>query len=130
MYRWVEHTAELGLEIEAPSEAAVFEEALAALRELIGDEPHGPTSSHHVVLSAPDRPALLAGWIEELVFIAERDEAIPERAERLELTDGGLSATVIARAGRLRHLVKAVTYHELAFERSGDGWRAYAVLDV
>jgi SHS2 domain-containing protein len=130
VYRWVEHTAELGLEIEAATEAEVFEEALAALRELTGDEPHGARSIHRVQVSAPDRPALLAGWIEELVFIAERHDAIPERVEDLDLSEGALFATVAARAGRVRHLVKAVTYHELTFERSGDGWRAYAVLDV
>jgi SHS2 domain-containing protein len=130
VYRWVEHTAELGLEIEARTEAEVFEEALAALRELIGDEGSGPESSHPVELSAPDRPALLAAWIEELVFIAERHDVVPERVEDFRLQDEALSATVRARAGPVRHLVKAVTYHELTFERSGDGWRAYAVLDV
>jgi SHS2 domain-containing protein len=131
VYRWVEHTAELGLEIEAPSEEGVFEEAVAALRELIGDEPDGEEeTSHEIDVAAGDRPALLAAWIEELVFVAERDDAVPERVERLDLRDDGLSATVLARAGRVRHLVKAVTYHELAFERSAAGWRAYAVLDV
>jgi SHS2 domain-containing protein len=131
MYRWVEHTAELGLEIEAPTEAGVFEEAVAALRELIGGEPDGEEeTAHELSVEAGDRPALLAAWIEELVFVAERDDAVPERVEGLELREGGLSATVVARAGRVRHLVKAVTYHELSFERSGHGWRAYAVLDV
>jgi SHS2 domain-containing protein len=36
-YRWLEHTSELELRIEAASEEAVFQEALEALGELIGD---------------------------------------------------------------------------------------------
>ena len=130
MYRWVEHTAELGLEIEAASEVAVLEEALAALAELIGEDADGPPTRREVEVEAGDRPALLAGWLEELVFLAERDGVVPRGVERVDLRDDGLSATVLARPGRVRHLVKAVTYHELAFERSVEGWRAYAVLDV
>jgi SHS2 domain-containing protein len=110
----------------------VLVEALSAIRELIGDESHPgePEVAHELEVEASDRAALLAAWIEELVFLAERHGAVPERVDRLELRECRASATVRARPGRIRHLVKAVTYHELAFERSGEGWRAYAVLDV
>ena len=36
-YRWLEHTSELELHIDAATEEAVFEQALQALSELIGD---------------------------------------------------------------------------------------------
>jgi len=36
-YRWIEHTAELELSIEAPTDAAVLEEALRAIGDLLGD---------------------------------------------------------------------------------------------
>jgi SHS2 domain-containing protein len=130
MYRWVDHTGEVELEIEAPEETAVFEDAVAALRELIEDGDGGPEESRELALAASDRAALLAEYLSELIFYAETEDFVPTEVDRLELSDGSLSATVRGHRGRPPHLVKAVTYHRLSFERSRDGWRARVVLDV
>jgi SHS2 domain-containing protein len=157
MYRWVDHTGELELEIEAPDERAVFEEAVAAVRELTGgesgdnggadgdihcgadaaaDEPAktkgnaAPGGPREIEVTAPDRAALLVGWLEELFFLAETQDFVPLRVTRLELAAERLEATVDGRIGRPRHLVKAVTYHGLTLEPSHRGWRARVVLDV
>ena len=128
MYRWVEHTAELELVIEAGSEREVFADALAAYAELVGPA-GGPHALHEVAAEAPDRAALLAAWLEELVFLAETEAFVPERAE-LELRADGLRARVEGRRGEPSHIVKAVTYHDLEFSPADDGWRARVVLDV
>jgi protein archease len=130
VYRWVEHTAELQLELEAPTEEALFADALAAFAELVGREPAGEPDAHEVRASAPDRAALLAEWLSELVFLAETQDFVPERATALELSDGELRARVEGRRGRPAHLVKSVTYHGLELRRDGHGWRARVVLDV
>jgi SHS2 domain-containing protein len=62
MLRWVEHTAELELEIEAPSEEAVFAEAVAAFAELVGGG-SGPSVTREVEVEADDRAMLLAQLI-------------------------------------------------------------------
>ena len=130
MYRWVEHTAEVELHVRAGSEAEVFAEAARGLAELLGGDPRGDERRVHVSLDAPDRPALLADWLGELVYLAETESLVPERVETLELEDGSLRATVVGRTGTPRHLVKAVTYHDLELAAHGDGWRARVVLDV
>jgi SHS2 domain-containing protein len=129
VHRWVDHTAEVELEIEAASECEVFADALAALAELLGAR--GESDERRVVsTSAPDRPALLAAWLEELVFLAETEGFEALVLESLELTEGALEATVTGRRGEPPPLVKAVTYHRLAFGRTGAGYRARVVLDV
>ena len=55
---------------------------------------------------------------------------MPERVERVTLSERHVRARVIGHRGAPPHLVKAVTYHRLSFEPDGDGWRARAVLDV
>lgn len=134
MYRWVNHTAELELEIEASSEREVFEQAMWALGELLAErtEVDGPgaTASFEVTASAPDRPALLAEWLTELVYLAEEHGLIGERAERLELSGTALEATVTGRLSSPPHLVKAVTYHRLEMSEEGKTWRARVILDV
>jgi SHS2 domain-containing protein len=132
MFRWVEHTSELEVRIEAPTERAVCEDALAALADALGQpgEDGGGTVEREVTAAGPDRPALLAAWMEELVFLAESEGLVPVRAVDLALEDDRLRARVEARPGDPPHLIKAVTYHRLEFEPDGDAWRAAVVLDV
>ena len=130
MHRWVEHTGELELTLEASDEAGVFADALAALRELLNDGAGGPSERRRVALRSPERAMLLADWIDELVFLAETEDFVAERVDALELGPDRLDATVVGRRGRPPHLVKAVTYHRLEFERVPEGWRARVVLDV
>ena len=87
------------------------------------------------VLAAPaalaaDRAALLAAWLEELVFLAETEEFVPERVAEMELAPGTLRARVEGRHATPRHLVKSVTYHRLEVRRDATGWVARVVLDV
>ena len=142
MYRWVEHTSELELEVEGASEAEVFQNALAAFRELTaggaaaqsaaggGEGAAGDPVSREIALRAADRATLFAEWLAELAFLAETEELVPAGLSSLELGDGGLRATVEAHRGKPPHLVKAVTYHRLTFEQTDRRWRATAVLDV
>jgi protein archease len=134
VYRWVDHTAELELEIEAASERGVFEEALAALGDLLseraGDEDAGAEARYEVSASAPDRATLLAEWLSELAYLAEAKGFVPTAAERLEFADTALEATVAGRNASPPHLVKGVTYHRLGIWEEDETWRARVIFDV
>jgi SHS2 domain-containing protein len=130
VFRWVDHTSELGLELEAPSEEEVFAEALAAFAELAGDG-SGEPAPREVELEADDHALLLAEWLSELVYLAEAERLVPERVTSLVLEQRSLRATVEGRRGEPRHLVKAVTLHRLELQPDARvGWRARVVLDV
>jgi SHS2 domain-containing protein len=129
VYRWIEHTGEQELEVEAETEEGVFGEAMEAFRELTGEhdgEPHG----FGLTLPGRDRATLFADWIGELAYLAETTGFVPRELSKLQLHDDGLDAEIEGFIGSPPHLVKAVTYHRLTFERDGDVWRARAVLDV
>jgi protein archease len=134
VYRWLEHTAELGLLIEAASDEDVFREALAAFTELIGD---GDTRERErldvpVALRAATVADLLVAWLEELVFLADTERLVPDEAHELRLEAGEpeLRAIVRGSRGAPRPIVKAVTYHGLEFAREGGRSRAHVVFDV
>jgi SHS2 domain-containing protein len=93
-------------------------------------EPDGEPFTRELSVEAGDAGALLAAWLEELVFLAEHDGLIAQTARRVEPASGRLSAEVTGRRGRPSHLVKAVTYHRLAVAPVDGGWRATVVLDV
>jgi SHS2 domain-containing protein len=129
VFRWVDHTSELELEIAASSEEEIFGEALAAVAELAG-EADGPPVTKAIEVEADDRALLLVEWLAELVYLSETEELLPERLTALDLADGKLRATVQGRHGQARHLIKAVTLHRLEFTRDDGEWRARVVLDV
>lgn len=130
MYRWVDHTGEVELQIEAGTESEVFSEALAALAELLDGGAQGEPARRPVHARAPDRPALLAAWLEELLYLADADGFVPERVAALELGEASLDASVDGKVGSPSPLVKAVTYHRLELEHGAGAWRARVVLDV
>jgi SHS2 domain-containing protein len=129
-YRWIEHTSELELELEASTEQGVFDAAFEAMRDLLSDGETPDRLEIPVRLGGRDRAALLADWLGELAFLAETRGVVPDRLSLLELDEGGLRALVQGWEGTPPHLVKGATYNRLRFERAGAGWRARVVLDV
>ena len=131
MYRWIEHTSELELAIDAPTEAAVYADAFAAYVELVREDESLDRERREIELRSAERATLLADWLEELVYLADVQQFVPVRLTDLQLEDGGLRGTVRGHQGEPRALVKAVTRHRLAFEPDGSGgWHATVVLDV
>lgn len=128
MYRFVEHTAELEVELEAASAEGVLVEALHAFAELAG-RAEGERVELPVDLTAGDLPALLATWLDELLFLSETEHVVPEDAE-ITVAGTRVTGVVQGRRGEPRPLVKAVTLHRLRFRPENGTWRGRVVLDV
>jgi SHS2 domain-containing protein len=130
MFRFAEHGGEVELELGAVDEAGVFAAALAAFAELVSDGEVGAPVRRELELRAEEPALLLADMLNELVYLAEVEQFVPERFEQLELTDGGLRAIVSGHRGRPRQLVKAVTLNNLELRQAGGLWHGRVVLDV
>jgi SHS2 domain-containing protein len=128
MHEWRSHTAEVELYIEAPSEDEVFAEAADAFGRLVERGPGGEPAMHQLELVARDRAASLVDLLEELIYLADTEGFVPDRA------DVALGETLRVRlTGRrtdVEPLVKAATYHGLEFARRSETWQARVVLDV
>jgi SHS2 domain-containing protein len=130
-HSWAEHVGELELHLFAADEAGVFKAAVGAVADVLADEEGSEIDEwHDVSAEGADRPVLLAAWLEELIFLAEHDGVVPLVAEDIVLHESSVEARIGGYRGEPPHLVKAVTYHRLAFEPHERGWRATVVLDV
>jgi SHS2 domain-containing protein len=134
--REIEHTADLGLEVEAPTLAALFERAgLAMLGLMIDLAAVEPRERVALALEAEDREALLHDWLQALLVRLQAGSfAVSELAVEAvsERTVRGWGAG--ERVDRARHPfyteIKGVTYHELAVRETAAGWWARIIVDV
>ena len=131
-HTFVEHTSEVELRLDAPTLAALFVEAGRALAELMLGEPAGPeTVTDQVTVTAPDRAALLAAWIDELIFRAETRKAVFTTFEVARVDEREIVAAIKGVAEPvIKTAVKAATFHDLRVVEEDGRWLASVVLDV
>jgi SHS2 domain-containing protein len=129
MYEWQNHTGEAQLSISSRSPEEVFAEAIDALGRYVELEPGGEPAQRTVSVRGADRASLLVELLQDLIFLAETEGFVGDRAE-IRLEGDRLEARIDGRLTRVDPLVKAATYHLLSFEHTGEVWDARVVLDV
>ena len=135
MGRWEEreHTADLSIHVWGADLEDLFATAARGLFALVTDVDAVPTTiSETVRLEAIDAEALLVDWLNELLYLAERDPLTAYVAFDFEhLTETSLVAHV--RGGSLEALhayVKAAAYHNLEVGGTREGYETEIVFDV
>lgn len=140
MIRMLDHTADVGFEVEASTLASLFDETRRALLLTMFEEPPREGEGEHPVrLSAPDLETLLVRWTNELVYWIQDLGAVPVGGEVRVDGPGGDGCSVVARllaapldldAYGWRGEIKSATFHGLRVAREGGRWRARMILDV
>lgn len=141
-WRTIEHTADLGIEIEADSPERLFEAAAHGLAGVLVGWEAGTVAAdtrsvdiwRDLTLEAPDREALLVDWLRELLYMQEVDGLVLAAAEVVELGEGKLVARAGFRrpgeSGGVARELKGITYHDLEVRRSAAGWYARVIFDL
>lgn len=129
----IEHTADVGLLVRAPTLDELFAESARGLFGLMGEARGPDVRRERVSLEAPDLDALYVDWLSELLFLFEARGFVPLPVS-VTVDAGGvrLEAEVAGPAGLVQHGpgVKAVTFHGLSVGETSDGWQARVYLDV
>lgn len=140
-FRPLDHTADKSIEVWGPTLPDLFAAAAEGMFGGSADPARVPPEQEwSVQVQAASLEDLLHAWLSELLWIAERDEAVLcqfEIADLQQSEQGPCRLRGAARGGPLptdrSHTgapVKAVTYHALRIWRDGDLWRARLVFDV
>lgn len=136
MHELFEHTADLGLRITANELNTLFAEAAECLMTAIIEDLRSihPRDEVRITIAGTDREYLLFDWLRELLARFDTDHMLFARFA-VELGDDGLTASAWGEPfdparHHLSHEVKAITYHELKVERTGDGWLAEVIVDI
>jgi SHS2 domain-containing protein len=140
MIRMLDHTADIGFEIGAPTLEALFDEARRALLMAVFEcSPEKGAAERPARLRALDLETLLVRWINELAFFIQGDGFVPVGADiRIQETGGegfSLEACLVGAPLDLEVYgwqgeIKSATFHGLEVTHGSEGWRAQVILDV
>ena len=135
-FKTIEHTADIGIEVEADTLGELFEGTAAAMFSLMVDpDTVRQTVERELSLEAGDLEELLFMWLNELLFIMYAEGLLFSVFDMKDVGDSRLLATASGEKIDLeRHKIleeiKAATYHEMTVERQDPGWKSRVIFDV
>ena len=134
-YRFLDHTADVGIAAEARTLAELFGRLADGLAALLSDEHElKPDQVRAVRLQAESPEDLLLAWLQELLYWFSTDRFLPLAYE--------IEVTPTAVAGRVRGTlfeparhqpgreVKAITRHHLQVARVRGVWHGQVIVDI
>ena len=137
MFETFDHTADVGLRVKSQDLSTLFAEAAEALTAAFLGANADVAESREIQISldAPDLLDLMHDWLAELHFYFETEQFVCTRADVTVSEEGNLTATafgetLVPTRHEIDMEVKAVTYHGLKVERSGDTWMCEVILDL
>ncbi len=135
-FREIEHTADVGIEIEADTPRDLFRCAGVALFSLMVDlDTVLPREERRETVRAENWEDLLHDWLARLLVSFLQDGFIAATIEVEEVDEIHIRARLMGeKLDYNRHgfemEIKAVTYHQLAVTHENDRWRARVIFDV
>ena len=134
--KFIDHTADAGIEVEAPDLARLFERAAWGMFSVTTDfAASRAAETSRISIDAPDCVALLVRWLSELNYRHVTEHRIFSEFEVVTLSEQHLEADVSGEVfDPARHTIfteiKAVTFHDLQLERDERGWKAQIIFDL
>lgn len=135
-YEILDHTADLMVEVRAPTLPMLFAEAARAMFDLLA-EPGSARAKKKlsVRLTAENREQLLVSWLTELLFRHETGQWLFSRFEIRSLSDTRIDAEAWGekldpRRHGVEREIKAVTYHRLRLVEEEGGLKTTIVFDL
>ena len=133
----LEHTADIGIHVEADSLPELFVAAAEGMFQVLSERaPESlpePKRRYAVEVEEPQLETRLVDWLNELLFIADAENVYLTRFNIVEWRGDGLRAEVAGVPYRLVPIerdIKAVTLHNLTIENENGRYRADIIFDV
>ncbi len=132
----IDHTADVGYRLFAPTLAELFTVAGRALFDAITElDAIKPKFERKVEAEAGDVEALLVAWLSELNYRCITEFELYNEFSIEEISPTAVRATLKGeKIDPGRHVIqteiKAVTYHELYVRQTENGWEAQVIFDV
>jgi len=137
--REIDHTADAGIRITAPSLESLFTRAAEGMFRLVLPREAASVTTASVRIemefSADTAEALLRDWLAELLYRHCTERILFSDFRMLKLSQTYLKASAVSSpmtSGEREDAteIKAVTWHGLNVTRTGEGWTAEVIFDT
>jgi SHS2 domain-containing protein len=135
-YEIIEHTADIGIRVEAKDLKGIFVNSAQAIFEIIAE----PKPAKNQILKkfqinqeAANLQELFINWLNELLSLASAKEVVFSQFQIIKLDYNSLEAVAAGRAAenyRINKEIKAATHHRLIIRKTRAGWLAEIIFDV
>jgi len=135
-YKTIEHTADIGIEVESPDQAGIFTGSALAMFDLMFGLDRVERKERRLVKADGDSlEELLVAWLNEVLYVYAVDKMLFSKFTDAELGGNSFSAwgwgeRIDPGAHVAEMEIKAATYHGLGFKRTEGGWTARIIFDV
>jgi len=134
-FEFIDHTADAGIRVQAPTLKDLFETAGLAFTELVTSaDSLDCRVEREFKLQEDDIETLLVSWLQELLYLLDTEDLIFGRFQ-VKIHELSLEATAWGNVfdpniHTMKTEIKAVTYHQLEVARSDQGWQAQVIFDI
>lgn len=134
-WKIIPHTSDIGVEVKAPSRRELFRQAGLALSSLFVEGHVLRRAKRKIEVTAQDDESLLVNFLNEIIFLFDKERFIPGEILIKKLGKKALLAELEGEHfSSKRHqpnmIVKAATYHQLLIKKEGRTWSARLIFDV
>jgi SHS2 domain-containing protein len=135
-YTLIDHSADLGIELGAPTLDALFVEGARALFDLVGTlDATLPVEAASICVSGQDVEDLFRAWLSELLFRCFArgclfSEFRVRSLDALRLEAEAWGEPLDPARHTIEREIKAVTFHGLEVRERPGGWTARVIFDI
>lgn len=135
-FRFLNHTADLGILVYGEDRKELFTNAAEAFFSIITDLFRVRENTERIVrVESPHLEDLMVQWLAELLYMHDVDGLLFKKFSIDELDSGVLKARVRGEPfDESRHVIKtqikAVTYHQIQVRKEKGTWKARVIFDL
>jgi SHS2 domain-containing protein len=135
-YEVFEHTADVGLHAWGRTLSELFVHAAQGMESLmVAPEQVRVRVRREIAVTGHDEVSLLIAWLNELIVLFDTEYLLLRQFEIDDISGTYLKGHASgepydAQRHDLGSAIKAVTWHEAAVERTGEGYKARIIFDI
>jgi SHS2 domain-containing protein len=137
-FKFLEHTADIKIEVTEKTLEKSFATSALAMREVIAEKIKvQPKIKKEIAKEAKDLPALLYAFLEEFLYLLDAKDFLLSEVEKIKIERAPEAITLKAEVAgdkasnyAFTNDVKAITYNEMSIKEHKNKWIIQFVLDV
>ena len=135
-YELIDHTADLGIKIRGENLIDLFKRAGMALTDLMLLRNQTPGGAPiEISLTGTDLEDLMVRWLGEILYLLDGKYLVVNQIDIRAISSCHLHAflettPIDSEIHKIKHAIKAVTYHQIRVTQMNDHWEAVIIFDV